>query len=99
MLTQTQLSTKRAERNAASRAKAKAKARRYGAFMKLRAENRAKDRAWIRNMGAAHQQGQKDQDARHRQALEASRTKAAMSNHPPKGLLGRIGAFFKPRGR
>ncbi len=99
MLTETQISSRRAERNMASRAKAKAKASRYGQFLQDRARGRKDTAAWLKDLAMSQNQAQKTLDDTRRAALEASRTKAVMSNHPPKSLIGRIGAFFKPRGR
>ncbi len=94
MLTQNEIAAKRAERTMASRAKSKAKAKRYGLRAQLTARNREKTAAWLRSMGAEQQKAKLAADERHRQALESRRTQGAMPQHPKKGMIGRIKSFF-----
>ena len=95
MLTQPQLAAKRHERTMTSRSKAKAKARRHGIHAQLTARGREKTADWLANLGAGQEKAAQDLQAQLRQAQESRRSKAAMSQHPPKGLINRVRAFFR----
>lgn len=99
MLTQTQLATKRADRNLASRRKAKGKRTRYGAILQEQAQRRADDRAWIRTAAENLKIAEANHKRQVRDALESRRTKVAMPELTRQGVIGAIKSFFKRRGR
>ncbi len=95
MLTDYKLAAKRHARTISSRRKAQAKRTRFGMKAELTARNREKTASWLANLGAEQQQAQIAADERVRQAQESRRTKAAMSQHPSKGIIGRIRSLFR----
>lgn len=99
MLTELEISRKRTTRNMASRAKKRNKVSRYGQVLQDRARGRKNTASWLASMAEQQKKSADELYATRRQALEASRTKAAMSNHPPKGIFGAVKSFFQRRGR
>lgn len=91
MLTATQIAAKRHERTMASRIKRLNRAQRRQDSMR-EGRNRA---SWLAEQGKLQQDAAKALERRHQQALESRRTNRAMSNHTPKGVIGRIKAFFR----
>ena len=99
MITEVQLAIRRTEKNMASRSKARAKARHHGQEAQDLATFRKKSATWLAGVGDQAAKAQIELDLAARAARESRRSVSGVSSPPPSGLLNKVKAFFRGRGR
>lgn len=98
-MSQQTAAAKRAARELKSRAKRREKHHRFAAVAQDLAWKRKNNVSWLEGLGRAQKKAEKAMNEQHKQALESFRSKAAMPEPTPKGLVGRVKSFFQRRGR
>lgn len=99
MLTETQLSARRAERNMKSRVKAKERCRLMGETDQTMARLRNRSNSWLSTLAGQQKKSEEAQNEQRRLALESRRDNRAMPEHRAKGVIGHVMSFFQRRGR